>query len=86
MNGGFVESHAPPVRNTECPLSLRVRPKVAVPVSAIGFQRSNATCLVLLLADEGRKRRRLWDTQSMIRRPKIAVRGMWGGRLVPSAR
>ena len=33
------------------------------------------TRLVLLLADGGRKRRRLWDTQSMIRRLKSGARG-----------
>jgi hypothetical protein len=58
--------------------------KAAIPESAIGFQRSSATRLVLLLADGGRERRRLWDTQSIIQRPKIGVRGMWGGGRIRS--
>ncbi len=40
---------------------------------------------VLLLADGGRQRRMLWDTQSMIRRPRIGVCGTWAGCSAPSA-
>jgi hypothetical protein len=52
--------------------------KVALPHPAKnGFRGSSVMRLVLLLANGGRKRRRRWDTQSMIRRPKIGVRGTW---------
>ena len=41
-------------------------------VTRPGLPRLNVTRLVLLLADVGRKRRRQWDTQNMIRHQRAA--------------
>ena len=55
------------------------RPDLARP---LGFERGAPSCPPV---NGSRKRRSLWDTQSLIRRPKNGVRGTQAGWLVRSA-